>query len=89
MAPKCRLCVVLFVNDVTEGAVESAVTLGIAVLQSWLFVHDAASHEHTWATMQACKVAHRRRADGMVLEHVVLASRPFDASDHAIALPHT
>ena len=61
--------------------------VGVAFLQGWSFVHDVASHEHTWIMMQASKAAHRRRGDIKFLEHRALASAPFIAHEHGRPLP--
>ena len=54
MEATCLLFDACIVNDLPEAAVDSAVTLGIAVLQSWCIVHVTASHEHTRAMAEAC-----------------------------------
>ena len=52
-APQGRqlLCQSLGVTELADDAVNAFATLGIAVLASWRFVHECASHEHSWALM--------------------------------------
>ena len=70
------LCVandVLVSFDVT---VDTLVTLGVALMLSWRFVHGAPGHEQTVAMTQAAQAAHPRRQGMQILEHPVLHSMP-------------
>ena len=60
------------------------------VLQSWHCVHDTASHEHTWAMMEAVNAACCLRRSGVKLvDHIVLASHRFSAHARGMTLPDT
>ena len=61
MEARRLLCHAVGVIDLSEPVCVSVAALGISVLQSWHFVHDAASHEHTWAMLEVVKAAHSRR----------------------------
>ena len=88
MEATCLACDAIFVNDLSEEVVESAVTLGNAGVPSWcVCVHETTRQEHTWAMMETCKAAHRGRNDMICLEQVALAIKSFNASVRATTLP--
>ena len=73
--------------DVSQSVADTPSMLGMIVFQSWHFVHDRASHSHTWAMMQACQAAHRRRSGMKFLEHIALATYSFSEHERAMNLP--
>ena len=53
---------------------EGNVVAGIAVIESWKFMHDAPSHDQTYALMAASRAYFRQRTGGRFLEHKIIAS---------------
>ena len=56
------LCEAFCCNDLSSLELDRQVTLVIAVVQSWRFVHDQATHEHSRVMMEAVRSAYSRRA---------------------------
>ena len=78
--------------DCSQHVCVSAATLGMAVcfsLQSWHCAHGTASHEHTWAMMEAVNAACCLRSGVKLVDHIVLASHRFNAHARGMTLPDT
>jgi len=81
------LCHAIGLDDLSQLLSSYVVALGMVVLLRWRFVHDIASHEHTWCMMEAVKVAHRRCNCTHFLEHVVLVTHEFSELSNDNVLP--
>ena len=68
------LCEVLCCSDLSSLELDRLVTIGIAVVQTWRFVHDLATHENSSVMMEAVRSAYRRRARVKLLKQHVFAS---------------
>ena len=58
--------------------------VGVAVVRAWRCVRSAASHQDTYALMQASMAHHPRRSGERYLEHEVLASARVEVSDRSV-----
>ena len=63
----------------TDGAI-----VGVAVVRAWRCVRHAASHQDTYALMQASAAHHQKRRGELYLEHEVIASAGVGVSDHSV-----
>lgn len=68
------------VGEEAHAAAGEDVIVGMAILTSWRFVQDQASHAHTYAMIKASLAGHPRRKGQRFLEHEVLASAELQAS---------
>jgi hypothetical protein len=57
-----------------RGQAAADFVVGLVVMRSWRFVTQRASHEHTYALMQAELATSSRRSGQRFIEHVVIAA---------------
>ena len=58
--------------------------VGLAIVKGWHAVHRQATHDHTYALVQASEAFHRRRTGARYLEHEVVAAAQFRCGHPAV-----
>ena len=67
-----------FPTDSAHGQLESrAAALAIVVIEGWRFVLEYASHDQTFALMEASKATYRQRSGMRFVEHNIIAAATF------------
>ena len=66
-----------FPTDSAQGQLESrAAALAIVVIEGWRFVLEYASHDQTFALVEASKASYRQRSGMQFIEHNLLLRPP-------------
>ena len=67
-----------FPTDSAQGQLESrAAAFAIVVIEGWRFVLEYASHDQTFALMEASKATYRQRSGMRFVEHNIIAAATF------------